>query len=149
MNLAKLVAWISLQDYAYEAWLRFRNELASVLLVAIGLGVLVVVFVYHRSAKSLRISRPIDPFRPYPPLRAFWLALVPAAVAAAVQFMLYQKILGPHVPFNELLLTFLLVGGLTWFLALLVVSWFPRVTPAKYRYHPRLVARWLWSRRRS
>lgn len=149
MNLAKLIAWISLQDYVFETWNRFRGELASVLLVSIGVGVIIIVVVYHRSAKELKISRPADPFRPFAPLRALWLALVPAIVAVVVQSVLYHKILGPHVPFNELVWSFLAVGGLTALLSMLMIAWFPRVTPAKFRYHPRLVARWLWSRRRG
>jgi hypothetical protein len=147
LNLAKLIGWISLQNYAYESWLRFRSELAGVVLASVTLGVVAIVALYHRSAHALRISRPADPFRPFTPLRWLWLALAPALAAATYQFFLYQKILGPHVPFDELWWTFLVVAGATWFVSELVVSRFPRITPAKFRYHPRLVKRWLWSRR--
>jgi hypothetical protein len=147
--MGKIIKWIALQDHTYESWLRFRDELATLILLCIFLGGIAVVLLYHRSAVRLKIRGPRDPFRPYTPLLWEALSLIPAGIAAGWHFFQYQKILGGHVPLDELSLTFAITASLTWLLAQIVVSWFPGVTPAKFRYHPRLLERWLWGRRRA
>lgn len=144
--MERLSFWIPLRpDFGFEPWQTLREQVAAVVLAAVVVGIGVVVWLYSRAAHRLQVVTPADPFRPYTPLHWLRLSLIPAIVSTAAHAWQSDRLLEALYP-ADLLSTFAITGALTWLVARLVVAYAPKVTPPKFRYHPRFVVHWLWHR---
>lgn len=124
-----------------DLWLGFRQEIIGWLLVSVLVTVVAIVAGYYWASRKLTIRVPLDPFRPYTPMRWLLLSVLPGVVITIVYVIRYASLFPlARVPAVGAAVMAGITTALITYVIAQVAIWMPGVTPLKFLYHPR----WPW-----
>lgn len=136
--MGSIFGWLSAPgDIAQEDWSRFLDSYADFFIFIVLLTIGVILFFYRFWALRLKIRNEADVFRAYAPMRAMWIVLIGAALAAIVAVMQYHSLLLTWAGMPGFAgLMFVLVAVICFLLSYVSIAFVPALTPPKFRYRP-------------